>query len=97
MSVIPSQTNITYLDQIQAPGIIASTITFPSIYLSSSALTYTVPGLVSTSTVVPVYVHPGAGGAAQWIQSIVEGKNQFQIQFGQNTAVGEQLQYIALK
>jgi len=97
MSVIPSQTNLTALDQIQAPGIIASTINYTGVNLSSVALTYSVPGLFSTSTVVPVYVHPGAGGGGQWIKSLVEGTNQFQIQFGQNTARGEVLQYIALK
>lgn len=97
MSVLPTQTNLTLLDQIPAPGIITSTINYTGIFLSSSAITYSVPGLLSTSTVIPVYIHPGAGGAAQWIKSVVEGTDQFQIQFGQNTANGEQLNYIAQK
>lgn len=97
MSVLPCQTNLTLIDQIPAPGIIASTITYNSVFLSSAAITYSVPGLLSTSTVVPAYIHPGAGGASQWIKSLVEGTNQFQISFGNNTASGEQLVYIAQK
>jgi hypothetical protein len=95
MSVLPNQTNLTFLDQIPAPGIFASTITYTGINLSSSLITYSVPGLLSTSTVVPAYIHPGAGGAGQWIQSLIGGTDQFQIAFGNNTANGEQLNYIA--
>jgi hypothetical protein len=54
-----------------------------------------ITGLLSTSIVVASYIHPGGGGAGQFITGITEGTNQVTIGLGQNTSAGDLIQYIA--
>jgi len=98
MSVYPNQTNITPTDSFFLP---ASTV-IPTIYsgttLISTAtqiITVSIPGLVSTSTVVPCYVHPGGGAAAQAFNLVTPGADQVIFDLQANSANGESIVWIA--
>jgi len=67
----------------------ATTIGYPS------TISTVVGGLTSTSVVNVSYVHPGAGGAAQWISLIQPSTNFLTVSLGQNIGTGEYLNYIA--
>jgi hypothetical protein len=99
MSVNPNQTNITPSDALFLP---ASTV-IPTILAGVTAISTTtqlvtvgVQGLLSSSTVVPCYIHPSAGGAsAQGFNLVTPGTNQVIFDLIQATNSGESISWIA--
>jgi hypothetical protein len=98
MSVNPNQTNNTPSNPFFLP---ASTV-IPTIYsgttlmsTTTQIITVSIPGLVSTSTVVPQYCHPGGGAAAQAFNAITPGTNQVIFDLAANAGAGESIVWIA--
>lgn len=98
MSVNPNQTNLSLSNAYFLP---ASTV-IPTIYSGTTLISTTtqlitvgIPGLVSTSTVVPQYVHPGGGAAGQAFNIITPGTNQVIFDLQANTSNGESIVWIA--
>ena len=65
--------------------------TLAGVYTCITGVTQTIviPGMTSTGLIIPIYVHPTAGGAAQWIISVTPGTNQVVIVLGQTAATTE--------
>ena len=98
MSVNPNQTNLSLSNAYFLP---ASTV-IPTIYSGTTLISTTtqlitvgIPGLVSTSTVVPCYVHPGSGAAGQAFNIITPGTDQVIFDLQANTSNGESIVWIA--
>jgi hypothetical protein len=98
MSVNPNQTNITPNDSFFLPA----TTVIPTIYSGTTLISTTtqivtvgIQGLFSTSTVVPCYVHPGAGAAGQAFNFITPGTNQVVFDLQANSSNGESIVWIA--
>jgi hypothetical protein len=51
--------------------------------------TIVIPGMTATGLILPVYVHPGGGGAGQWFTAVTPGVNSVVITLGQAAALGE--------
>jgi len=94
MSVNPNQTNATPGTPLYVPS---ATLLSGTTAISTTTTTVTIPvqGMVSTGTFVMSYLHPGGGGAAQFVSNIVEGTNQVVVTMGAVTASGEAIQWIA--
>jgi hypothetical protein len=94
MSVNPNQTNATPATSLFVPSAtLLAGIT--AISTTTTVVTIPVSGMVSTGTFVMTYVHPGGGGASQYVSNIVEGTNQVQVTMAAATANGESIQWIA--
>jgi hypothetical protein len=98
MSVNPNQTNLSLSNAYFLP---TSTV-IPTIYsgttllsTTSQIITVSIPGLVSTSTVVPQYCHPGGGAAAQAFNAITPGTNQVIFDVAANPGSNESIVWIA--
>ena len=94
MSVLPTQTNWTLKDSI-IPSMLAGTIQLPATPTAPYAVSTVVGGLTSTSVVALNYVHPTAGGAAQWISNCSPSTNFLTVTFGQTVSAGDYLSYVA--
>jgi hypothetical protein len=107
MSVNPNQTNINAEETLFAlagaggatgpTGPTGPNNVVAGVYgTTGTTQTVVIPitGLLSTSIVVATYVHPGGGGAGQFITGITEGTNQVTIGLGQNTGAGDLIQWI---
>ena len=92
MSVQANQTNATPGDTFSPTTIQAGVYPITTV---TSTITIPITGLLSSSVVTCSYVHPTAGGAAQWFTAITEGTGQVVIGLGQNSASGEQIQWIS--
>jgi hypothetical protein len=96
MSLTPNAVCVNPLQTIYAPSLLSGTVTF-----TGAASTFTIStntqGMLSTSVVVGSYEHPGGGGAGQFVTILQPGTNQFQLGLGQNSANGEQFNWIAIR
>ena len=95
MSIIPGPAwwNLT---NPSFPTIVAGSVSPPATTIGyPSTISTVVGGLTSTSIVNVTYVHPGAGGAGQWVSFIGTSTNMLTVALGQTIAAGEYMNYIA--
>jgi len=59
--------------------------------------TITIPGLTTNGVVALTYLHPTAGGAAQWIESSVPTANTLTISLGAAAAITESIIWVVGK
>ncbi len=93
MSLLPNSTNANPTTTFYSP------VTSGKFAVSAGTVTQTIPipGMTSAGLVIPVYIHPSGGGAAQFINNVVPGTNQVVVTLGANAGAGEFIIWHALK
>lgn len=95
MSVIPGAGFITLTTPFY-PTIVAGSVVPPATTIGyPSTISTVVGGLTSTSIVNVSYVHPGAGGAGQYIATLGLSTNLLTVALGQTITAGDYINYIA--
>ena len=95
MSVIPGPAFITSTNPFY-PTIVAGSVVPPATTIGyPSTISTVVGGLTSTSIMNVTYVHPGAGGAAQYIATLGLSTNFLTVALGQSITAGDYINYIA--